>query len=212
METRYLCSSWQGFIQMLVYLFGRDYYYYCLVNLPELKKHRWEKIDQKLIFKYQAAKSKWQRYKAKEQKRANFYYLRWNSVAIIMHTKGHIPEEINYDDLFQDIRKMQLEFYISELVGFVVYLDEQEKVSVKLTKDTYAGHKTELTDAAATKNIIKMQQTFNMLNGYPAWKGIIQQKRKLSKYLVRQAQKHQITLYMKSLRLVDKRFPVKVFS
>jgi hypothetical protein len=67
-KINYQCRSWQGFVQQLVYLVSRGgYFYYCLVQYPLEKKEKWEKIDTKLIGKYQCDKSKYQRARNKNK-------------------------------------------------------------------------------------------------------------------------------------------------
>ncbi|OOB74944.1 hypothetical protein AXF41_14110 [Clostridium haemolyticum] len=68
MKIQYLCGSWQGLIQQVVYLVSRGYYYHHIEYLPQKKSARFPKIDQKLIEKYKADKSKYQRARQKNKK------------------------------------------------------------------------------------------------------------------------------------------------
>jgi hypothetical protein len=210
-STRYVCASWQGLLQQLVYLIGRGYFFYHVTYLPVNKKEKYSQIDAKLIGKYKTDKTKWQRSRLKAKGVANFYYLRWKHVAVILHTLGEQEDEIIYDDKFLDIRKNPLLLKISELVAFNIQIVDR-RVTVKLAKDTYEGLRIELHQVAKTKSKEKMAKAFDRINGFPAWAGIIVQKRRLAWYLCEQAKKHNIQLDQSELRFVDQRKPVKVFQ
>lgn len=209
---RYLCDSWQGLLQMTVYLCGQGYYYYHVTCLPEKKRERWAKTDAKLIKKYRTNKSKWQRARQKQKGLANFIYLRWHNIAVIMHTMGRIDDNVTYDDPFYDVRKKPMRLPISELLEIEIYKRKNGSFTCRLTSKTYRGIKQTLRDVARLKNVKRIYHEYNKLNGIPAWGGVIEQKRQLAKYLVRQARKHQINLSEENLRLVDKRWPTKVWA
>ena len=86
MKLKYLCKDLKGFMQLVTYLVSRGYYYHCVIILPEKKRDKFESIDKKLIDKYAADKSKYQRSRQKIKKQANFYYLRLENLAILLHT------------------------------------------------------------------------------------------------------------------------------
>lgn len=218
MKIQYLCGSWQGLIQQVVYLVSRGYYYHHIEYLPQKKSARFPKIDQKLIEKYKADKSKYQRARQKNKKIANFYYLRWDNIAIIMHTLGAVEPDIFYDDKFIDIRhnKGKINLKISDYISLDILLGELKQggirhTTVKLDKQTYAGFKNVLRDISKTHNKAIIKREFNKLNGLPAWSGIIEQKRKLAKFLIKEARHNQVDLAEKELRINTFRQPVKVF-
>lgn len=220
MDAKYICQNWQALLQMLVYLTSRGYHSYCLITLPEAKKDRWVQIDKKLITRYQTSKSKFQRARQKLKKQANFYYLRWDSIAIILHTTGD-KSYIEYLDQFAAIHSNPLYLKISDLITFTISISPQikpnkkdeikEKVSVRLYRDTYRGLKDVLADIASSKNKELMKNHFNRINGLPAYSSIITQKKQLAQFLVRQAQKHQTSLKKSELRINTKLKKYKVF-
>lgn len=178
-----------------------------------------DKIDRKLIEKYDCDKSKYERARLKKKKIANFYYLRFHNVFLILHTEGDIRDNIVYDDKFKDIRdkKSQISIKISDLTTIDIFMGAfkkggTRKVTVKLNKSTYRGIKDSLYIAARTKNINLMKREFDKLNGYPAWSGIIEQKVKLAKYLEKQARSHRVDLKKEDLRINCYRKPVTVFK
>ncbi|MDQ0808032.1 hypothetical protein [Priestia megaterium] len=221
MSTKYLnyeVISWQGLIQMIVYLLGRGYYHWHLIYLPESKQDKWESIDKKLIAKYGMDISKYTRRDRKKRKIANFYYLRWQHIAILLHTDGEITSKVKASiaklddtiDEFYDIRKTHMLLSIGDVSTYEIY-EHQDKVVVKLEKQCYRELKTGLIDVAETKNKTRMIKTFDQLNGMPAWSGVYQQKKALAKFLVKQARKNGVKLSLSDLRIVGKRFVYKVF-
>ncbi|KAB2458505.1 hypothetical protein F8161_18910 [Bacillus cereus] len=209
---QYLVSSWQAMLQMITNLCGKGYYHYHLTELPINKKQKWEEIDEKIIGKYKTDKSKWQRQRAKAKGVANFYYLRWKHILLIMHTEGEITEEITYDDRFIDVRQNPIFFKISELTAFRIQKIDDKKITVFLSSNTYKGLKDLIYNVAKTKNTFRMKETFNIINGFPAYSGILEQKNQLAKYLVSQAKKHNVELKRNGLRFNTKKKTVKNFD
>lgn len=222
MSTKYLnyeTVSWQGFIQMIVYLAGTGYYHWHLIYLPESKKEKWPAIDKKLITKYGMDISKFTRRDRKKRKFANFYYLRWENVVLLLHTDGEILDAVikkiekqnDTIDQFFDIRKTRLSFKIGDYTSFDIYY-EKGKIGVKLSKECYRKFKDHLYDVAHSKNPIAMKKAFERINGYPSWAGVYAQKKMLAKFLVSQAKKNNVKLSTKDLRIISKRIVYKVFK
>ena len=196
MAQRYLLDSWQSLLQMATNLIGKGYYYWHLTEFPVHKKSKWEEIDNKLISKYKTNRSKWQRQRLKAKDVANFYYLRWENIALILHTPGQVADEIEYTDKFHEIHKEPLILQISELVGIKIRHDE--KVSVYLDNEMILGIRATFYNIVKTHNVELIKKEFNRLNGLPAYRGIIQQKANLRRYLVELTKKH-------GIRVIDKK-------
>ena len=218
MDTNYMCVSWQALLQMIVHLVGRGYYFYCLTHLPENKRARWNSIDRKLIDRYQTDKSKFQRARCKSKKIANFYYLRWENISILLHTTGEL-RNIEYIDHFSDIRRQSILLAISELISFSIGInaiqskgETKTKVFVRLSRESYRGVKNELVECAKSKNKYLMKLVYDRLNGLPAYSGIIDQKRNLAKFLSRQAKRHGSDFKSSQLRIHTRLKKHKVYS
>lgn len=211
MDTKYLCQSWQALIQQVVYLCGRGYHYYHILYLPSHKEDKFLQIDKKLINKYKTDTKPYTRSRLKGRGVCNYFYIRYNNIALIMKTDGSIQDGIVEDDKFSDVRYSPMILKISEIVSLSIHYFEKKRLTVKLEKECYQTIKAKLLDAANTKNKYKMIKTFNMVNGFPAWAGIIAQKRRLAKFLCEKAKKNNVLLEQKELRIVDKRTPVKVW-
>lgn len=209
MAYNYLAGSWQGFIQEIVYLVGRGYLFYHVTELPERKRYRWPEIDRKLIGKYETKKSKFQRYRLKEKRVANFFYLRYESTAIIMHTHGS-TDHVMYDDKFSDVCELPVMLKVGDNISLVIYVND-EVCSVRFLKETYAGFKAVMADVAKTRNRWEIIKTFNLINGIPAYSGIVEQKKRLALWTVKQARKHQVALRKADLRVNTRRKIYKVW-
>lgn len=210
----YLCKSWQGFLQQIVAQLSFGYEYYHLVTYPEKKKDKWTKIDEKLIKKYQTKKSRFQRSRLKSKGISNFYFIRWQNTAIILHSKGEIPDEINYDDAFLDINKTPLLLKISERITFKVQKNpsNRNKLSAFLERNSYLNIKHTLYDIARKKNKHAVIKQFKKINGLPNYAGIHQQKTNLRDALIKHCQKHDVKINKKELFIRTKRNIVEVYD
>ena len=211
MAQQYLVTEWKAMLQMVVNLCGKGYRYYHLTELPINKQNQWGEIDEKIISKYKTNKSKWQRQRAKAKGIANFYFLRWEHVMVVLHTEGVVPEEIVYDDKFSDIRQLPIFLKISELSAFRIQI-HQEKIQVTLDKETYRGIKYTLHNAVKSKNVRLIKSEFDLINGYPAYKGILAQKNQLAHYVMEQAKKHHVQIKRTDLRFTTQKKTVKNFD
>lgn len=219
---QYLCTSWQGLLQQLIFLVSRGYVFFSIVPL-NFKKNgdNWVKTDKKLIKKYDMNISKFQRARRKKNGKANFYYLRWEHVAIMLHTVGDVNSTV-YNDKFLDLREKQRKIIlkISDLVwlqiGFgAIEKDKKRHVTVRLEKDCFNGFKANIERISQLKNKDLIIAEFNKLNGIPAWKGIIEQKDLLYNFMMKKCKSNSIKLTdedKKKVRFNTKRNPLKVFE
>lgn len=200
----YECQSWQGLLQQLVQLPGKGYHFYRMQQLPEQKKDSWRDIDNKLILKFRAGLSKFQRARQKVKKIANYKYLRWNGTIIIMHTLGTVPESLRCEE-FRLVKKEPIPIKVSDNIAMLVYFDEETcKFSARLSNESYRGFKAVL-DNACKLNRERVKVEFGKLNGLPAWHGIISQKKALARYAIQEARRHNIQICRADLRLATMR-------
>lgn len=203
----YLCISWQGFIQQVVYQISRGYYWYCLVAYPETKQDRWPRIDKKLIEKYSADLSKDQRYRRKAKGVANFMFLRWGHFAVILHTQG--IGQVSDRDHFDDIRKKPLEVRLN--LGYRIHFGSNG-VTVHFDRESYQGVKEILADAVRLHNPRLLKLEFDRLNGIPCWSGVVEQKRQLLAFALRAARKNGLVVKREEFRFNTRRKVYKVFE
>lgn len=191
-KYKYELDSWQALLQQLNNLVNKQckYYFWHLTYLPISKKDKWLDIDLKLIQRYQSNKTAKQRISIRKKGYARYAYLRWENIVFILHTEGQIPEGMEQDKFF-DIRKKSISFDISDLVGFEIQ-NSKGKTIIKLADETYKTIKEELSIVAKSADIFKMKNTYNKLNGFPSWSGIINQKKDLAQFLVKESRKYNV--------------------
>lgn len=203
MNARYLCQSWQSLIQMVVYYVSRGYLHYCITLFPTIKQDRWESIDQKLMTRYHIGLSKWQKARRKHQGFANFVYLRWGCISIILHTAGNF-ESMKIADVFHDIRRAPIHLSISPLVCLSISVDQLHKrphTTVRLCRDSYRGFKEQMHEIVKAGNVAYIKREFAKINGLPCYRGIIEQKRRLAQYVISQSKKRPLFLQESDLRI-----------
>lgn len=215
MRQPYLVESWQGFLQQTVFLVSRGYHHYCLTRYPESKKERWTQIDRKLIGKYQTDKNRFQRARQKNKGLRNYYFFRWGNLAILMHTAGGLPPDVMHDDLFRDCRNKAERLLVAfGTVSLWVMPPEDPnnsgRTTVRMSREFYREFKNGLLEVAKRRDRRGLIYEFNKINGFPAWAGMIAQKKRLADFVIRTSRKHEIwpAINRDELRLVARRKPV----
>jgi len=179
------------------------------VTYPEKKRDRWHVTDAKLIKKYNMDQSKHQRYRRKASGKANFYFLRWENTAVILHTCGE-HEEYDPGDTFYDIRLHSMEIPLG--LTYKLHYGGKQQMTVHIAKADYKGIKAVIGDAMRRRAKEQMLLEFDKLNGIPAWGGVIEQKIRLKDYILSNAQKQGISITSKDLRVKTNRKPYSVFG
>ena len=216
MDIKYVCEceSWQGLLQQLVNLVGHGYYFYHVTVVPSKKSDskKLKALDQKMILKYKLEKdNKDVRRYRKQLGLANFRYLRWQHLLVVLHTEGYIITEENpHSDVFNklqikryilsdldefiDIRRKPMEISIGEEVSLnVQFLPKEEKgeqATVKFTRQMLREKKAELAEYIEKRQVQRAINCFNNLNGIPAYRGTILQKRELKTFVWKEAKRH----------------------
>ena len=201
-------------MQQVIAQLNFGYVYYHIVIYPEKKIKKWSEIDKKLITKYQIKKSKFQRSRLKAKGFSNFYFMRWENIAIIMHTDGQINTEINYDDKFNDFNNTPINLKISERITFRIKNNpsKQNKPSVFIEKNSYKNIKHTIYQIAKRGGKNEVIKQFKKLNGLPSYSGIHQQKTNLRKALVVFCRKQNIQIKKSELPIRTKLDIVEVFD
>ena len=102
-----------------------------------------------------------------------------------MHTEGDLPPGVCHDDKFCNNNKKKERLVID--VGTVLFWimpqsdpNNDGRVTVRLSSEFYRDVKYGLWETAIKQDRKRLVYEFHKLNGFPAWAGIIQQKRRLS--------------------------------
>lgn len=211
MGLKYLCDSWQGFLQQLVTLVGHGYLYYCMIEYPEKKRSKWIDIDQKLIQKYDAGISKDQRYRRHKKGEANHIFLRWENCALILRTSGECRQ--GSDDNFIDIGIKSMIIKVGETLRLkIVPVGSRGACTVYIDKNVFRDLKAELLDHCRHRRCDILIKRFQALNGIPAYSGITQQMSGLVTDIIKAGRKHCLTLSRSDFSIRTSRKIYKVFS
>lgn len=206
-EVKYLIDNWQPFLQQIVYLVGRGYTEYFLIDYPEQKKDRFLSIDKKLIDKYQCDLTKDQKHYRKRKGFANFTILRWSNKMIMLKTPGEIHSKIKADDKFFGIKETPILIRLTDKVSFEIKLDKEGSLSVYFDKETYKEIRVNCYEAIDLKSMKDVKFHFNNANGFPAWSGLINQRYKMKNEIIKYSKKNALPKYF--IEQLDKQLTVK---
>ena len=206
----YLVKSWQALMHQLVFLAGQGYIHYYVAYLPPHKKEKFDGIDKKLIAKYQTNVSKYQRYRFKQKNQANFIYLRWEHIAVIVHTNGNI-HPIEGMDSFKNLRDGAMVIQLSKYLALSV-VTHNGKTTVRFSKESYRTLKSHIATYAKHKQKGKIIETIQKLNGVPAYRGVFEQKRQLVEFAISELEKNGVYATIHEFRVTNKRKLYTVFQ
>jgi hypothetical protein len=179
MNINYECRKWQGLVEMIVNLVGNGYVFYNITSIPKHKLNNdfLKRLDSKMISKYRIdLESKDTFYKRKKRGLANFRYLRWQNVVVVLRTFGDVVDEnaqptkeltakqierymVTDVDQFKDIRQTPLVLPISD----ATILNIQFLPTSKAKKTTLAKEGKKNKSEAATVKLSK--RDFQELKG-----------------------------------------------
>ena len=105
-----VCASVPGFIQQLAVAYiSNGYCFYVLGVVPDGKDP--ERIDAKLIAKFNIDISKWTRARQKRAGRASVQYLRFGRLFALVATHGEHPFFLEEGDRVRDLRRVPLKAF-----------------------------------------------------------------------------------------------------
>lgn len=221
-KHQYLIKKYEAFLQQIVYKISQGYEYYHLGYLDTKNESKFEKIDRKLIEKYNCDASTSRIYNNKKGGRANFVYYRHKNIFIIMmatqefkNRETKVKKGIVIDDdfiHFED-KKNPLIITFSRFSEFQ-FKRVEGSVTVFMSNEMYDNVRANLMQHNDSKRFDYVIRDFNKLNGLPSWQGINRQRFKLQKQLLRYSQKRKSELeeYSKSFKIWTKRTNLKVFD
>jgi hypothetical protein len=210
MGLKYLCNTWQGFLQQVVTLVGHGYHNYCLTVYPDSKQDRWLKIDDKLIKKYEADLGKDARYRRQKKGLGNYIFLRRESMAVIFRSTG---DYVQRNDTFVDIAESPLIIQVGDTLRLkIVPIGSRGHCTVYIEKQVLRDFKAELFDHCRHRRVDILISRFQALNGIPAYSGITQQKSVLLSEILKEAKKHGLQLKRSDFPIQTRRKIYTVFE
>lgn len=208
----YLCTTWQGLLQMTVYLVGRGYYYHDVGTYPQKKRDKWLDTDRKMIAIYQCDKSKHQRVRMKKRGEARTMFLRWENVRVLLRTDGSLAPGVPCAH-FPDIRDKYAKIPVSEGIVFFLYIDHKTgRATVRLTRESYLSIKVEIEETCRTEKAYKIINKVEHLNGLPRCHGVNEQKVNLAKLAVKWGKRARKRIKYSDIKIEMRKKTVNVFA
>ena len=199
------------FIELLRHRVSRGYVYYYKFEQRKPEK------DKEISQYYKSNLKKYQRvYRRHTKGLRNYFYMRWNSTGIVLATEGKADPELKHIESFlKDIRKEPLKLRISDITELIIHAQERKnkktlKVNIYLSKETIQIIKANLLQALklhanppkkAQKQAKSAVKRAWLVNGYPSFSGLLQQKKDLKRWYLREARIRGINIPQSELKL-----------
>lgn len=204
--SNHVVKQWEGMLQILVQMVGRDYEYFSRTLLPEQKEGQWRAIDAKLIAKFGAERSKFARCRRKAAGRANAVYLRWGAQAYVLCTKGDMSD-LPPDEKLNHLSDMPIPLMVGDLTFHI-----HRRGGNGCATETFRAFKDRIHRAVTHKNRKEVVEIFKRLHGIPAWGGVIEQGIQLSVFAHSQAKRAGLRLSRADTRVRTLRKVVRVYE
>ena len=209
-ENGYTTGIWK-FVELLRHRISYGYiFYYAFVQKRPDK-------DEEISRYYLSHLKKYQRtYRKHVKGLRNYFYMRYNSVGIVLATAGQPDPNLRHiEQFFKDIRKDPLHIRVSDTTELIIHAQPRSnkktlKVNIYLSKETLQIIKANLLQALkenANPPKAKQKQAKSavkrawLVNGYPSFSGLLEQKKQLRKWYVKEARIRGINIPIQELRL-----------
>lgn len=177
-------DSWKEFAKLVLNHAGHGYVEYCSFVIPDKKITKAESIDRKILSKYpEAGYNKDQRYRQKKAGQANFAYLRWHNIGVLMRTEGEVRERPDADK-FVRLDAEPMIFAVGTVIEIKIAKAKAGKnYTAFLSKKSYREIKAVLRDNIRHHRPAVAEEYWNHLRGLPAFSGILEQTKELTKWI-----------------------------
>jgi len=189
--------------------YGYIYYYTFIQKRPEK--------DPEIAKYYKSDLKKYQRVYRKHTKGLrNYFYMRLNQIGIVLATEGSADPSLQHiEPYLVDIRQKPLRLKVSDTTELLIHAQERSskktlKVNVYLSKETIQAIKANLLQTLkiyanppkkAQKQAKNAVRKAWLVNGYPSFSGLLQQKKDLKRWYINQARLRGINLDWNDLKL-----------
>lgn len=173
-------ESLKEFTYILMGYVGTGYSYYKITHISNKKRHKTPQIHKKVSEYYQTSLSQGQRQYKRKQGKANYMAISYKNMIIVLHTIG---ENIDKQGEFKILTSNGFELVFSKFLTLILFKDERDKWTYRLSKETYLFFKGELEIAFKNSNGKKFHTLKAMFNHLPYYIGIGKQKKELNKYI-----------------------------
>lgn len=209
-DTTTKTDIWK-FTELLRHRISYGYiYYYAFVQKKPQK-------DSEIAKYYKSDLKKYQRvYRRHAKGLRNYFYMRFQKTGIVLASGGKPdPELTHIEPYLVDIRQKPLRLKVSDVTELIIHAQERSskktlKVNVYLSKNTIQVIKANLLQtlklhANPPKRAQKQAKTATkrawLINGYPSFAGILEQKKQLRKWYAKEARLRGINIPIQELKL-----------
>ncbi len=209
-ENGYTTGIWE-FVELLRHRVSYGYIYYYV--FPQKKPQKDAEISQY----YKSNFKKYQRVYRKHVKNLrNYFYMRYQNTGIVLATEGKPdPELTHIEPYLVDIRQKPLHLKVSDITELIIHAQPRAnkktlKVNVYLSKETIQIIKANLLQVLKENaNPSKKEQKRAkanikrawLINGYPSFAGLLEQKKQLRSWYVKEARIRGINIPQSELKL-----------
>ena len=149
-QYRFEAVSIDGFVEQLVRYVNTGHYFYVTGRIPAGKSA--EKIDQKLLDRYEIAQPRWERARRKQAGFASVHYLRFEDRFILLATHGqHAFFESHSAEQIHDCRRIGIKFGGYSIRRNCCQRTRKWHTLVRLDKPTYLALRAYLLDLAVRR-------------------------------------------------------------
>ncbi|PKN19274.1 MAG: hypothetical protein CVU71_07125 [Deltaproteobacteria bacterium HGW-Deltaproteobacteria-6] len=177
-------SNWIEFTTLILNFSGHGYFEYSSFKIPEKKMKKAEQIDELIIKKYPEVKyNKDKRYRCKKAGLANFTYIRWNNVGVILRTAGNVQARHDADK-FINLCEVPLTFTVGSMIEIKIAKGKAgRKFTAFLSKQSFREIKAILRENIRHHRMDIAKMYWDHLGSLPAFGGILGQIMELFKWL-----------------------------
>ena len=199
------------FVELLRHRISYGYVYYYV--FPQKKPEK----DPEIAKYYLSHLKKYQRtYRKHTLGLRNYFYMRHNQTGIVLASEGKPdPELVHIEPYLVDIRKKPLRLKISDITELIIHAQPRAnkktlKVNIYLSKETIRIIKSNLLQtlkqyANPSKKEQKQAKIATkrawLVNGYPSFCGLLEQKKQLRSWYVKEARIRGINIPIQELKL-----------
>ncbi len=189
--------------------YGYIYYYTFIQRKPEK--------DAEISRYYKSNLKKYQRvYRKHVHGLRNYFYMRFQKTGIVLATEGKADPDLEHIEQFlQDIRQKPLHLRISDITELIIHAQPRAnrktlKVNIYLSKETIQIIKSNLLQtlklhANPRKKVSEQAKSAVkkawLANGYPSFAGLLEQKKQLRSWYIREARIRGINIPQNELKL-----------
>ena len=199
------------FVELLRHRISHGYiYYYTFIQRKPEKDKEIERYYKSNLKKYQRT------YRRHAKGLRNYFYMRFQKIGLVIATEGEPdPELVHIEPYLVDIRKKPLRLRISDITELIIHAQPRAnkktlKVNIYLSKETIRIIKSNLLQtlkqyANPSKKEQKQAKIATkrawLVNGYPSFCGLLEQKKQLRSWYVKEARIRGINIPIQELKL-----------